>query len=592
MKINKVLVILLISILLFSSVSPLAADDDRSYTIDDAIINLTVEKSGLLHVDEAYLYSFDGQFNGVYRDIPLKSGERVRNVKVSAEGAYPVLQETDDSGEKRLKIYLYADKAHTRKIKDCDVKIHISYDMENVVTLFNDVGGLQYKLWGDEWDVGVGHVKAVVSMPGDKNNTYYLNPSEYNKTSSMKGDTLTAETSSIPKGEFYELLLLMPLSDFDSDAPYAKHVDKNGREMIEKNLEDSIQSRAMWAMSFIALGLLSLLSPIIAVFVYLRYGREPDVTYEGIYERDLPTEDPPVFINAMMKSRGLGDPDMEGFQATLLDLIDRKVISLDVQAGDFSTNDLILKFERDDLKDLKRYERNLYNMLYSLSDGGVLNMSDLDSKLSSESSGKWFLGELDNFYESAKSEYLTEETVSRYFNNRGSDIMMFLAIGGIVMAAIMLFLGLTTNLKAGIYVMAGGAFLLVFSITLLFIPDDIFGQWTPEGRVFYLKWKNFKKFLQDNSLIKEHAPDSIVVWKKYLIYGTALGIADEVYESMKMKIPDYADYDDSVLVYHYYGGYHMMHAAYDTGYSAANPSDSSGFGGLGGGSGGGGGGAF
>ena len=149
MKINKVLVILLISILLFSSVSPLSADDDRSYTIDDAIINLTVEKSGLLHVDEAYLYSFDGEFNGVYRDIPLKSGERVRNVKVTAEGAYPVLQETDDSGEKRLKIYLYADKAHTRKIKDCDVKIHISYDMENVVTLFNDVGGLQYKLWGD-----------------------------------------------------------------------------------------------------------------------------------------------------------------------------------------------------------------------------------------------------------------------------------------------------------------------------------------------------------------------------------------------------------------------------------------------------------
>ena len=141
----------------------------------------------------------------------------------------------------------------------------------------------------------------------------------------MKGNTLTAETSSIPKGEFYELLLLMPLSDFDSDAPYAKHVDRNGRAMIEKNLEDSIQSRAMWGMTFIALGLLSLLSPIIAVFVYLRYGREPDVAYEGIYERDLPTDDPPVFINAMMKSRGLGDPDMEGFQATLLDLIDRKI---------------------------------------------------------------------------------------------------------------------------------------------------------------------------------------------------------------------------------------------------------------------------
>ena len=72
---------------------------------------------------------------------------------------------------------------------------------------------------------------------------------------------------------------------------------------------------------------------------------------------------------------------------------------------------------------------------------------------------------------------------------------MFLAFGGIAMAAIMLFLGFTTNLKAGTYVLAGGAFLLVFSIALIFLPDDIFGQWTPEGRVFYLKWKNFKKFM-------------------------------------------------------------------------------------------------
>ncbi len=593
MDMKKIFYVLMISILLFSAISQVSADDDRSYSIDDAIVELTIGSNGLLHVDESYLYSFEGQYNGVYRDIPLKAGEKIENVKVSADGAYPVLEEYESNNEKHLKIYLYADAAHTKKIRDCDVKIYISYDMENVVNIFNDTGALQFKLWGDEWDVGVGHLTAIVHMPGSSGNTYYLNPQEFNASSSIEGDTITAETTSIPKGDFYELLLLMPLSDFDSDAAYAKHVDANGKEQIEKNLQDSIQSRAMWVFIFIALGLLSLLSPIIAVIVYLIYGREPKVDYEALYERELPTNHPPAVVNAMMKSHGIGTPDIHAFEASLLDLIDRKIIKLNVMENETTdTRDLILEFDKADTSDLESHERSVYNILNSLADNGRLNMSSLNSKLSSESAGKWFLEQLDGFYDTVKFEYLSDDMLKSYFNSRGNRIMTFLSIGGIIAAIILIILGIFTNLKAGLYTLVGGIFLLVFSIILIAIPDDIFGQWTPKGRLFYLKWKNFKKFLQDNSLIREHGPDSIVVWKKYLIYGTALGIADKVYESMKIKIPDYADFDDDILVYHYYGGYHLMHNAYDTGYSAAHPSDSGDFGGVGGGSGGGGGGAF
>ena len=62
-------------------------------------------------------------------------------------------------------------------------------------------------------------------------------------------------------------------------------------------------------------------------------------------------------------------------------------------------------------------------------------------------------------------------------------------------------------------------FLIAFSIAIMHFDDDIFGRWTESGRVYYLKWKNLKEFLEDNSLIKEHPPESIVVWKKYLIYA-------------------------------------------------------------------------
>ena len=172
-------------------------------------------------------------------------------------------------------------------------------------------------------------------------------------------------------------------------------------------------------------------------------------------------------------------------------------------------------------------------------------------------------------------------------------MITFISSLGTVFGIIIAALGFTTNLGNGIYALAGGVFLIIFSIALLRFDDDIFGRWTEEGRVFYLKWKNFKDFIEDYSLIKEYPPESIAVWKKYLIYGSALGVADEVYESMKLQVPNISDYDDGIFMYHYYGGYSLMNSAFETGQTAANPSSDSGsFGGFGGGSGGGGGGAF
>ena len=99
MNVKKTFCIILLILVLFSAVTAVSADDDRSYSITQAFIDLTVENNGLLHVDEVYDYTFDGAFNGVYRDIPLKSGESIKNINISADGAYPVLKESDEDGK-------------------------------------------------------------------------------------------------------------------------------------------------------------------------------------------------------------------------------------------------------------------------------------------------------------------------------------------------------------------------------------------------------------------------------------------------------------------------------------------------------------
>ena len=597
MDVKKTFCIILLLLVLFSAMTAVSAgDDDKSYKINQAFIELTVGSDGLLHVDEIYDYVFQGTFNGVYRDIPLKEGESIDNITVDASGAYPVLKESDENGKKHLKIYLYADEAHTQKISNCEVYVYISYDMKNTVTLFNDVAGLQYKLWGEDWDVGCDVLTGIIHLPGNSSNEYYLNPQEYNSTSYLTGDTITLTSNPIPSGEFYEALVLMPVDDFD-DAPYAKHVNENGRDQIMHNLEGSVNERNFWNTSYLVLGLLALISPITGVLVYLRYGREPKVDYDGIYERELPTNDPPAVVNALIdNSYDIGTPNMKGFEATILNLINKKVIGLITRTDENTDmNELFLKIDKDSSADLAIHEQTVIDILLMFADDeNVVNLSNLNGDLSYESNAKLFMEEFNVWQQDVKHEYLDSETLKGYFNNRGSSFMKKLSVVGIILGIVIFIFGLFTNLPNGVFAIGGGIVLSIVSFIFIMLPEDIFGQWTKKGRLFYLKWTNFKKFLKDNSLINEHPPESIVVWKKYLIYGTALGVADNVYKAMKLQEKNISDYDDDIFLYHHYGGYYMMHHAFETGQSAANPSssDAGGFGGLGGGSGGGGGGAF
>ena len=381
----------------------------------------------------------------------------------------------------------------------------------------------------------------------------------------------------------------MPISDFE-DATYAKHVNQDGRDMIMKNLNDSVNGRSFWNTAYLIMGLLSIISPIGAIFTYLRYGREPKVMYDGIYERDLPTDDPPEVVNALVDNKkDIGTPNIRGFEATIMNLIDKKAFKLFSEANaDIDTNELILTFNHDMKGELTESEKIVFETLEYYSYDNALNLTRLNSQFSSETNAKHFMERVESWENSVKDQINLKE----YFNDTGSSLINFISIFGFIFGAIFAFLGFSTNLMNGIYALAGGIFLIIFSIVLMRVDEDIFGRWTESGRTYYLKWKNFKKFLKDNSLIKEHPPESIVIWRKYLIYGAALGVADKVYKSMKLQVPNISDYDDGLFMYHYYGGYGIFYSAYHTSISTTSSSDAGSFGGLGGGSGGGGGGAF
>ena len=582
MNFKNLFLILCVFLVLFSAISVVSAD---SYSISQATVDLKVLNNGLLQVDESYDYNFDGTFNGVYRDIPLKEGQSIENVKVFADGAYPVLEQTSEDGKEHLKIYLYADSAHTKKISDCKVTVYVQYDMRNVVTVFNDVGALQFKLWGDEWDVDVGEVIAHVELPNGSGNEYRLAPEDLTYSSEMNRSVIEADSNSISKGHFWEMLVLMPVGDFSS-SPYAKHVNEDGREMILKNYEDSVNSQGFWgsiASIFEALALTLL--PVSLIGTYLKFGREPKVEYDGIYEREPPTDDSPAVVNAMIDNDTFGEPNMKGFEATIMDLIDRKVFSINKQE-----EDLLLTVNETN-ESLDDGEKIVVKIVSHFANKGVLNLSKFNDRMDSETNAEWFMNEFDKWKEAVANEYLTDDVKSRYFDDTGTTVASLISLLGMGIGIICVLIFLFTDFEGGTELMIVGVVLAIVSYLILGRRDDIFGRWTEEGRVIYLKWKNFKKFLNDNSLINEHPPESIVVWKKYLIYGTSLGVAKSVEKAMNLNVPNVSDYDDGLFMYHYYG-YNTFYYSYDSAKSTTSSDSSSGFGSVGGGSGGGGGGAF
>ena len=597
----SVAVLFLFTLSLVPAVS-YADDDDRSYSILYASIDLYPQEDGMLHVKEHLHYSFSGTYNGVYRNISIKSGEKIENIKVSTSGAYSRVELTNSSNKQYLKIYLYSDAEKTTPITDQDVDVYIEYDFINVVKIYNDVAGLHFKLWGDEWDVDVGKLTANIHLKSEQGVKYWLNPPYFAAGSSWQNSTLHITTTSIPSGNWFEVRMAIPKDQFQTNPPYAQQVDMDGLAEMERIQNDYANELNFKATLYSILAVLMVLSTIIPVIIYYKYGREPKIDYQAEYERDIPTDDPPAVVNAICGSgfgKRIGVPDMDGFRATIMDLINRKYLlikNIPSRADEFNESSLSLQInEKKDLSQLNYFERDVINFLLYFEEDGVIYLETIKEDLKDRSTAEEFRDSFNLWKDDLKRDFLSDNVLKTFFLKKGDTYLKIYGGVGLFVAFIILMLSLFDPLPQSVYASYASIFLGIVAIISLLMPQKIAGQWTTHGEEYDAKWQNFKKYIKDFSLIKEYPPESVKVWDKYLVYATALGIAEEVKKSMEMSVPAEELDRSDIYLFHYYGGYVVLSSSLDDGMTTATSGDAGGVGGVGGvggGSGGGGGGAF
>lgn len=127
------------------------------------------------------------------------------------------------------------------------------------------------------------------------------------------------------------------------------------------------------------------------------------------------------------------------------------------------------------------------------------------------------------------------------------------------------------------------AILSIFFVLGITAKSSILIKFKGDYFLEYQKWQSFKRFLKSSPSMKLHGHKGTILWGEFLVYATALGVADKVLKEMK---------DQKIITKEQYNNYYIIcsptHLSAHTGGFGSSASSGGGMGGGFGGAGGGG----
>lgn len=562
----------------------------RDYTLKEGTANITIESSGIVHVEESVSYTFEGTYREVFRRVYPPPGGAISNFKGYCEGATCNFRVDQVGGGYELIGELPQPTPQA-------ITFVVSYDYLGGLKVYNDVSELHYKLWGEEWEKPLESFKATISLPDEESVQYWIHPDDYTRQVSLDGGIIQLETGKIPANRWYEIRAVFPRLE-TADPDYASIQNKNAMNEILAREKEYQTKQGLAKIIFYFAVVFALLVVVLPIIIYFKFGREPKIDYFALYEREPPTDSKPAVVNAIMKGK-IGRPTIEGFTATVMDLVNQGYIDLkDVKSEKqylgiikHETEDVVIELnENMSLSGLTDFEKDIFELLEKHAKNGKILWSDLNKELGGNT----------EFYEFMKkwnNRVSNRIKVDKLFESRGN---MYMATLGVIAAiiSILLIIAISKSFPPDRHPISESTSILAYITIFIAISVTFFtaisqkslGRWTPEGRLFSRKWDNFRKYLTDFSALEEHPPESIKIWDFYMVYAVTLGVADKALKNMSLMVPSEQLSQSRFYVVHHNP---VFITGFHSAYSASTPSSSGsgGVGGAGGGFGGGGGGA-
>lgn len=547
------------------------------YEVSEFNLNVDILENGDAVVMEEITYDFDGDFNGVLRDIEytktsglkdltvgVKEGENITYFTESTgSGAY--VYELEDTGK-------FANLTIHEPSNDEKKTFYIGYTLVNVAEKYNDIGIFNRKIIDKGWSVPLNNITITITIPEgaakedlkvyahgpltgeseivDERTFLFTVPSfndEYIETLVIfPPELISASTNVFEKDELQNIL--------ENEQDLADEANKTREEAIreqEELLEREEREKAsrpiFGALIAAALG---------SIFVMFRkFTRELKPEFMGDYYRELPEDYSPAVMTYLLTKGRTKDDDII---ATLLDLARKKVVKLipmKIESG------LIFKKEEDTfeitwlnkekLSGLLPHEEFLATWFIDEIGGGKgLVLDDLEKIVKKQKVAIQFQKDYEYFKAKVKD---TAEKQQFFAPNKLQGAKVFVLIGiGLILGGLAGVLLLGSFIAMGLIVLGG---VLLFGL----ISVNFIRKYSRRGVEHRAMWEAFKKFLQDFSNLKDAEIPSLVIWEHYLVYATSLGVADEVIDQLP-KVFTETDLSNPDLTY--MGGYRSFSSFY------------------------------
>ena len=462
--------------------------------------------------------TFNNDFDNFRLVSVAYNGDKGRYTKVNLDGGY------------RYRMYYKTESSKTA--------FYIKYTVKDVVVLHNDVAELYWTFIPDGFENDLHNIKIKVHLPGHDDSNNYRIWAHGNLSGEVKkidNETIYAAIDEVMPKEAVDIR-----TTFDKSLVNTFEIRKNSnvdaldeiikveeeRAEIANNLREKLLQRynIVWYGSII----LFILTVILFLFVYLKYGRSPKSNYFSKYNREF-IDDYNVEVIDYLMNRNITSNAMS---ASIMNLIYKKNISA-IEIENAKNNKKDYEFTLENRDNLNESENILVDFLFLKVGNNKDNqekMSFTTVDLKKYASGTKTCSTFINSYTKWKNNVLKVGKQENFFEHSTRPILYGVFV--LLFAMIIFMLNLTWEVINVLCIIDFilGVFFFIYTIVMY--------RKTPRGAEHYDKWKAFKNFLRDFGAFNLKELPEIILWERYLVYATVFGLADKVQKSMNVKIKE------------------------------------------------------
>ena len=503
------LAVLLLTIVLSTSASGAAAW--RSYWIENFDATITIRQDGVIEVAEAIRFYFDGSYNGIYRDIPLRYNDnmgfnyrlRLHVVSVTDERGTPLRYEISNTGGGGRRIQAWVPGA-----QNAARSVQIRYRVERALRFFPEHDELYWNVTGNDWGVPIRAASARVMLPASMDET--PRATAFVGRFGNRGDAWRRRVVSDREISFETTAELAYGEGFTVVVGWAKGAVP----------EPTAADRAQWLVRDNWPLLVPPFVFLLMLMIWRSYGRDPDLGRSVMPIYRPPAELTPAELGTLVDER----VDQRDIVATVVDLAVRGYVRIEEKIDEgWLVDSTTTTFHRVQPPDatLRPHEKEVLEGLFE--SGDRVDLDDLKNE---------FYARLTTI-----TDHVYDGLVSAgYFRHSPQTVRrVWVVIGVLVVAGSVPFAVIMETVAGLVAAVASGLIVLGFA---WFMPAR-----TRAGRHKWIEIKGFEEFLgrTEGERLREMKVD-VGKFEAFLPFAMALGVAEnwgKAFDGLLERAPEW-----------------------------------------------------